>query len=120
MIYSTHFGLTTESNSFTYIKCDQIIDFPVIPIQMASNIVGLSASASSGLPVSFQVLSGPAIIINDTNLSFIGGGPVSVVALQAGNSYWAAAANVTNTFNVLLPMTVSPDNGPSAGGMKSL
>ena len=79
---------------------DQTIDFPAIGAQFATNVLTLSATASSGLPVSFAVGSGPATISGGTTLSFTGEGPVSIVASQAGNGDWNPAPNVTNAFAV--------------------
>ena len=60
----------------------------------------ISATASSGLPVSFRVLSGPATISNNT-VSLTGNeGTVQIQASQAGNAQWNAAPNVTRTFTV--------------------
>jgi len=81
-------------------KADQTISFPAIPDQLATNQVGLAATATSGLPVGFSVLSGPAMISGGTNLSFTSYGVVSIVASQAGDTNWNAAPSVTNTFNV--------------------
>jgi hypothetical protein len=81
-------------------KPDQTISFPAIPGQFATNRVELSATASSGLPVSFAVGSGPAAIADGTNLTFTGAGAVSIVASQAGDANWSAAPDVTNTFDV--------------------
>jgi hypothetical protein len=79
---------------------DQTIDFPAIGAQWTTNILTLSATASSGLPVSFAVGSGPATISNGTTLAFSGAGTVSIVASQAGNGSWNPAPNVTNSFSV--------------------
>jgi hypothetical protein len=71
---------------------------------------GLSATASSGLPVSFSVLSGPAVITN-TTLTITGAGTVVVRASQAGNSTYAAAPNVDQSFTVNpAPLTVTANN----------
>ena len=59
----------------------------------------LSATASSGLPVSFSVLSGPATLSGNT-LTLTGVGTVTVQASQAGNSNYVAAPNVNQSFNV--------------------
>ena len=67
---------------------------------VTTNAVGLSAVASSGLPVLFAVGSGPATLSDGTNLSFAGAGSVAVVASQAGNANWNPAPNVTNIFTV--------------------
>ena len=79
---------------------EQTIDFPAIGAQVATNELELTATASSGLPVSFAVGSGPAAITNGSTLSFTGAGAVSIVAAQAGAAGWHAAPEVTNTFSV--------------------
>ena len=61
---------------------------------------GVSATASSGLPVSFSVGSGPATITNGTNVIITGAGTVFIVATQSGNTNYAAATPVTNSFTV--------------------
>ena len=79
----------------------QTIDFPAIGDQVATNVVVLSATASSGLDVAFAVLSGPADLDEDgVTLTFTGAGEVSVVASQAGGGGWDPADPVTNTFGV--------------------
>ncbi|HPT17162.1 MAG TPA: MBG domain-containing protein, partial [Kiritimatiellia bacterium] len=79
----------------------QTIDFPGIGDQVATNVVVLSATASSGLAVSFAVSSGPAVLDEDgVTLSFTGAGAVSVVASQAGGGGWDPAVPATNTFAV--------------------
>ena len=86
------------------VKSNQTIAFPAIEDQVETNTVKLSATASSGLSVSFAVGSGPASIAGGTNLTFTGTGGVSIVASQAGNGNWNPAPNVTNTFAVTSPM----------------
>ena len=81
-------------------KASQTITFLAIGNKVTTDMVGLSATASSGLPVSFTVGSGPGSITGGTNLSFTGTGVVSVVASQAGNMNWNPAPNVTQAFNV--------------------
>ena len=88
------------TGSVTAAKADQTISFPAIDDQKTTNKVGLAASASSGLPVSFDISSGLAQITGGTNLSFTGAGEVSIVASQAGDTNWNAAARATNTFTV--------------------
>lgn len=82
-------------------KAGQSITFPAIADLIVTNTVGLAATASSGLPVSFSVASGPASLVGGTNLSFTATGVVSVVASQVGDATYAPAPDVTNTFNVL-------------------
>jgi hypothetical protein len=101
VVTSTSYGVTTKINGFTYLKTEQAIDFPEISVKLTTDMVELSASASSGLPVAFSVLSGPASISGGTHLTFTGAGTVSIVASQAGDAYWNAATDVTRTFEVM-------------------
>ncbi|MCD8483443.1 MAG: MBG domain-containing protein [Verrucomicrobia bacterium] len=77
---------------------NQTIAFAGIADQVATATVTLSATASSGLPVSFAV-TGPAVL-EGSILRFTGAGQVSVTATQAGDATWTAAPAVTRTFNV--------------------
>jgi hypothetical protein len=59
--------------------------------------IALSATASSGLPVSFVVTSGPATVSGST-LTVTGAGSVTVTATQTGDANHAPAAPVPQTF----------------------
>jgi subtilisin family serine protease len=79
----------------------QTITFNAIPDQIATNALTLSATGgASGNPVTFSVTAGPASITGGNQLSFTGAGTVSIMASQAGNATYAAAPNVTRTFQV--------------------
>ncbi len=92
---------------------DQTIDFPAVAPQNATGAVALAAAASSGLPVSLAVLSGPGIISAGSNLAFTGAGDVVVVANQPGDANWNPAPGVTNRVHAY---AVTPAAGPFAGG----
>ena len=78
----------------------QTISFAAIaPVKLSAGTVSLSAMASSGLNVSFALVSGPASLTNST-LTLTGVGTVKVKATQAGNSAYKAAAPVTNSIVV--------------------
>jgi hypothetical protein len=77
----------------------QTISFAQPPTQLVGVPLVLSATASSGLPVSFEVVSGPAIL-TDKVLSFVAAGQVTVRASQTGDNVYAAAVPVDWTFNV--------------------
>lgn len=68
----------------------------------------LSASASSGLPVGFTLVSGPATLVN--NLLTLSGAPgsITVRATQAGNASYEAATPVERTFTVTYSEPTSP------------
>jgi len=95
-------GKTGTSSSITVNKGNQTITFPPIPTQKTTSRLGLSATADSGLPVSFALGSGPALLAGGTNLVFTGPGVVTVIASQAGDSNWNAATPKTNSFAVVL------------------
>jgi hypothetical protein len=116
----------------------QTVTFPAIGNQTypAGPFI-LNATASSGLPVSYGVLSGPATISGNV-LTITGAGSISVQASQAGNAQYAAASPVTQTFvvnqastalvltssanpsslaqSVTLAATIMPQNGGQATG----
>lgn len=70
--------------------------------RVAGSDLPLSASASSGLAVRFSVVSGPATLNDGNNtLSFTGTGPVTIRASQQGNSTWAKATPVDQSFTVI-------------------
>jgi subtilisin family serine protease len=77
----------------------QSIDFPAIANQLATNVVELAATSTSGSNVSFMVATGPAELAG-TQLSFTNEGEVVVVATLDGSTYWRAAPPVTNSFMV--------------------
>ncbi|MFN7141589.1 MAG: hypothetical protein ACK4UN_19870 [Limisphaerales bacterium] len=62
----------------------------------------VSATASSGLPVSFSVVSGPATVLGDL-VTLTGTGNVIIRAEQAGNINWNEATAVEQTFEVAAP-----------------
>jgi len=66
----------------------------------------VSATSSSGLPVSFSILSGPATISTST-VTITGAGTVTVRASQAGDSTYNPAPDVDRSFAVA-QATVTP------------
>ena len=88
----------------------QFIDFAEIADQLVFNApITLQASATSGLPVSFELVEGPATI--DGNVLTLTGdeGMVKVRATQGGDgTQWQAAPSVTRTFYVVDPENYTP------------
>ena len=93
--------------SFNVARAPQSVDFGLLPDKSADDSTfALNAVASSGLPVFFSVISGPANI-SSSNLTLVGSGSVTVLASQPGNSNFNAAATVQRTFNVTrVPQTI--------------
>jgi len=93
-------SLRTGWYSFGLAKQDQLITFSNLVDQAIHAKVGLQATASSGLPVSFAVQSGPGLLSGGTNLSFTGTGIVTVCASQAGNQDYHSAPDVCHSLTV--------------------
>jgi len=94
--------------TFNVAKAEQSITFAVLPDRQAdSSPFMLSASSSSGLPVTFGIMSSAAVL--ETNLvTLLGGGMVTVSAWQPGNSNYNAALPVQRNFNVTaIPQTIT-------------
>src|SRR5262249_34845028 len=88
------------SSVFSIAKGDQTISFNTL----ASKTYGdpsftLSATASSGLPVSFSIVSGAATLSGNT-LTLTGASTVTVRAAQSGDPNWNAVPSVDQSFAV--------------------
>jgi sugar lactone lactonase YvrE len=85
---------------------------PISNVSYGGQPITLVASASSGLPVTFQVVSGPgALTQNGQQLSILGVGTVVVEAVQGGNQGFAAASSVQQSIAALpAVLTVTPLN----------
>jgi multisubunit Na+/H+ antiporter MnhF subunit len=89
-----------EQRSFAVSKASQAINFGSLTDRTFGEApFSLSASASSGLPVSFRVVSGPASVSGNV-VTLNGTGQVVIEASQAGNADYLAALVVTQSFNV--------------------
>ena len=99
----------------------QTITFPAIAAQMDGAKVTLVATASSGLPVSFSLISGPATLSGNL-LTLTGVGSVVVQASQAGGLYYAAAPPVqqTITVNPSVAVITAPTKGSTLTGNSAL
>lgn len=81
---------------------NQTITFPGIADHTFGNPpIQLVAAASSGLPVSFNVVSGPATLTSSNVLMLTGAGAVTVEANQLGNGSFNPATPVDVSFNVV-------------------
>ena len=83
-----------------YVPAPQVITFDAVANTAYSPApMALSASASSGLPVGFSIVSGPAQI-NGSNLTATGAGVVTVRATQPGNLDFLPADPVERVFTI--------------------
>lgn len=92
--------LTLSSSTGGPVLLAQTITFPVVGDQVMTNpTVNLTATASSGLAVTYSVVSGPATVSGST-VTLTGVGTVTVRASQAGNGTYSAATSLDQTFSV--------------------
>ena len=89
------------THSIDVTKGNQTITFGTLtPVAFAEDLtVDLTASSSSGLPVTLSVVSGPGTL-SGTTLTITGGGTVVITASQSGNSSWNPATDVTRNLVV--------------------
>jgi hypothetical protein len=105
------------TGTLTISTAAQTITFPAIaPVAYGASPPTLAATASSGLPVSVSVLSGPATIV-DGALVASADGTVVVAADQAGNADYQAAPEVAQTVIVAGQSTRKCGNGSGGSGV---
>jgi hypothetical protein len=94
---------------FTILKANQTISFGALPNKRFGDPpFSISATASSGLPVTFSVNG--ACTLAGTTVTLTGTGSCSIKASQAGNANYNAAPDVVQAMNsklkVFLPVTI--------------
>ncbi len=108
----TNFALNGPTSNFggTLDQGFQAITFPAIPNKLTTDQpFQLTAEATSGLPVAYEIISGPATL-NGNTVTLTGvAGPVSVKATQPGNATFDPADELVVTFQVLDPQTFVPE-----------
>jgi streptogramin lyase len=80
----------------------QTITFAAISTQSANSSLALAATASSGLTVAFASTTPTVCTVSGTTASLLIAGTCTVQATQPGNSVYAAATPVSQTFTVSL------------------
>ncbi len=100
---TTNYLPATTDLSFTTAKQTQSITFSAIAdFAGAAAPITLSATATSTLPVSYSVVSGPAVVSGNT-VTPTASGVITVRASQGGNDAFNAAPDVSRTFTATLP-----------------
>jgi len=108
-------GGTGAFDNFTFRHSEQtgqsqFINFPFIPNKLTTDSpFELGATATSGLEVTYEIISGPAAISGNVVTLNGTAGMVSVKASQQGDDTWAPAPDVVNTFEVVDPYAYWPE-----------
>ena len=88
----------------------QYISMEDVPKQLITNPpLTLVATATSGLPVSFEMVSGPATIDGNTLTLTSEVGTVTFKAIQEGDENWLPAPTVYKTFDVIDALAYYPE-----------
>ena len=107
---------TTVTFDLAVLRGEQSLSFATVGDQVAGVApIALSAVASSGLPVAFSVISGPATV-SGSQLTITGTGTVVVAADQAGSDDYAAAPQVMQTITVAAPAEPEDAEQKAKGG----
>jgi hypothetical protein len=110
--------ISATSSTFNVKQANQTITFQPVPSAVTFGVapISLKATATSELPVTFNVASGPATV-SGVILTITGAGTVVVAANQIGNAGYAPAPEVTQTIVVnkatlSLSLMSAPANPP--------
>lgn len=95
-----NYNPAAASITITVLKADQFISFASIADRtLAHSTVALSAMSSADLPVTFNLVSGPAVLTNN-QLTLTNTGTVTVRATQPGDANHLPSPVVEQTFRV--------------------
>ncbi len=98
-----NYSLVYEKGILTITKASQVIAFSKIPSGLRiTQEYQLNATASSGLPVSFESSNSNLARLNGDLLTVMGNGNVNISARQEGNHNWNPATEIIQTI-VTLP-----------------
>jgi hypothetical protein len=90
-----------QQQSFTTAKRSQTITFGALaPASFDQRHIAVSATASSGLTVSFGSATSSTCSVSGTDVTFLAPGTCTVTAEQAGNNDWSAAPPVSHSFTI--------------------
>jgi hypothetical protein len=103
------YAAATTSQSFTVIQKTQTITFSALPgSDLQGTVLTLTATASSGLPVSFTSLTPTLCSISGSTATLLQAGTCTIQASQSGNATYAAAPSVSESVTVIAAFTITP------------
>lgn len=97
---TTYVGALPVTITFTIDGLPQTITFDPVTAPFVGATAMLTASASSGLPVTFTASPANVCTVNGDTLTGVADGTCTVTANQAGNSSYAAAPSVAQTISI--------------------
>ncbi|HEX3747487.1 MAG TPA: S8 family serine peptidase, partial [Bryobacteraceae bacterium] len=92
---------SVQASASTTVQCSQTINFAALPNQpLGTPAFGVSATASSGLLVSFASLTGPVCTVSGSTVTLVTLGTCTIEATQSGGGPYLAAVPVDQSFTV--------------------
>jgi len=85
----------------------QTITFGAIPAQTVGTTLGLTATASSGLPVSYSSSTLAICTVSGSTATLVAPGTCTITASQPGNASSGPATPVTQSFTVISTQTIT-------------
>jgi hypothetical protein len=96
------------NQSFTVAKANQTITFGALGTKtLGTPPFSISATASSGLAVSFTSLTSSVCTVSGSTVTLVALGTCTIQANQAGNANYNAALSVNQSFLVTAPISMS-------------
>jgi sugar lactone lactonase YvrE len=96
-----NYTVTSGNGTLTVTKADQTITFAALPARTYRDAdVELSATASSGLPVSFASSTPAVATVVAGSLHIVGAGNTTISASQSGDANWNPAPDVPRSLTV--------------------
>ncbi|WP_097459084.1 Ig-like domain repeat protein [Mangrovitalea sediminis] len=103
---TNYVAATQVSNSFAVTQGSNVISFaPLTDHTLASGSFSLSATASSGLTVTFASATPQTCTVAGTTVTLVTTGQCTVAASQGGNSTYSPATPVNQSFNITKGVT---------------
>ncbi len=104
----------SASSTLIISQASQTISFPALPaMTLGDPDFALTATASSGLPVTYQSDNLAVATISGSTLTIVGAGTANITAFQTGNNGYKAAAPVIQPLKVNPAPDVIDSDAPS-------
>jgi len=103
------YAAAATSQSFMVTQKTQTITFSALPSSdLQGTVLTLTATASSGLPVSFTSLTPTMCSLSGSTATLQQAGTCTIQASQSGNATYSPAASVSKNVTVIAAFTITP------------
>jgi hypothetical protein len=110
----TYAAAPQQTQTFSVAKGNQTITFGALADKtLVESPVNLTATASSGLLVTFESTTPSVCTVSGTDASLLTSGTCFITAKQGGDTNWDAAQPVTQTFSIAATATPPPTTVPT-------